>query len=121
MAGDPLIIPLTLCQIGWVAVRACSLPGSIEWEDGTREQVRLDQMPGEFAGYPPGQHFKAVVVRDPADFRLLKATQIQRVEPLPRMSPEEFQDLLRRIPTTRSLPEADWSWQETSSKFVQVR
>jgi hypothetical protein len=109
MAGDPLTTPLTLRQIGQVAVRACSLPGSIEWEDGSREQVRLDQMPGEFADYPLGQHFEAVVVRDPVDFRLLKATQIQRIEPLPRMSPEEFQDLLRRIPTTRSLPEADRS------------
>jgi hypothetical protein len=109
MAGDPLTTPLTLRQIGRVAVRAYALPGSIEWEDGSRELVRLDQMPGEFVGYLPDQHFEAVVVRDPVDFHLLKVTQIQRVEPLPRMSPEEFQDLLRRIPTTRSLPEADWS------------
>ena len=46
-------------QIGKVVPPA---PEQIEWEDGHRERVRLDQMPGEFVTYKPGQTFEAIVV-----------------------------------------------------------
>jgi hypothetical protein len=99
---------LTLHQVGKVAARVRPIPEWIEWEDGQNEQVLLDQMPGEFAAYKPGQPFQAIVVRDPVDFRLLKVTHIRRIRSLPWMSPEEFQDLIRSIPKTSSLPETDW-------------
>jgi hypothetical protein len=100
--------PLTIRQIGRVAARARPLPELIEWEDGHKEAVRLDQMPGQFAAYKPGQPFEAIVIRDSVDFRLLKVTHIQRLRSLPRMSDGEFNDLVHSIPTTRSLPDTDW-------------
>lgn len=72
------------------------------------EKVLLDQMPGEFATDKPGQPFEAIVARDPTDFHLLKATHIQRIKSRPRVSPDEIGDLLRHIPTSSSLPDADW-------------
>lgn len=100
--------PLTLQQVGKVGARVRPVPEWIEWEDGYKEHVRLDQMPGEFAAYKPGQPFRATVVRDAIDFHLVKVTHIQRIRPLPRMLPQEFKNLIDSIPTTRSLPEADW-------------
>lgn len=99
--------PLTIRQIGKV-VGARPNPDLIEWEDGLKEKVRLDQMPGEFATYKPGQPFEAVVARDPTDFHLLKAAHIQRIKSPPRVSPDEIDELLRYIPTASSLPDADW-------------
>jgi hypothetical protein len=100
--------PLTVRQVGRVALRVRPHPELIEWEDGQKEKVRLDQMPGEFAAYKPGQPFEAIVTRDPVDFRLLKVTHIHRIRSLPRMSADEFEDLIQSIPTTNSLPETDW-------------
>lgn len=65
-------------------------------------------MPGEFMTYNPGQTFEAVVSRDPGDFHLLAVTHIRRIGSLPRMRKEEFEELLHAVPTTESLPDADW-------------
>lgn len=99
--------PLSIRQVGRVA-RARPHPDLIQWEDGHKEAVRLDQMPGEFATFRPGQPFAAIVLRDPVDFHLIKVSHVQRAGNLPRMTPEAFDDLLRSIPTTASLPDADW-------------
>ena len=99
--------PLTIRQRGKVA-RVRPLPDLIEWEDGQKEKVRLDQMPGEFAAYKSGQPFEAIVTRDPLDFHLLKVTHVNRMKSLPRLSDNEFNDLIRSIPTTCSLPDTDW-------------
>jgi hypothetical protein len=100
--------PLTVRQIGKVAARVRPLPELIEWENGRLEKVRLDQMPGEFAAYKPGQPFEAIVARDPVDFRLLKVTHIHRIKPFPWMSADEFNDLIRSVPTASSLPDTNW-------------
>ncbi len=100
--------PISIRQIGRVGTHARPHPDTLEWENGRKERVRLDQMPGEFAAYKPGQPFEAIVARDPVDFRLLKVTHIHRIRSLPRMSAEEFSDLLQSIPTTSALPEASW-------------
>ena len=100
--------PLTVRQIGKVAARVRPRPELIEWEDGHKEKVRLDQMPGEFAAYQPGQSFEAIVARDPIDFQLLKVTHIHRIKSLPRMTPQEFGDLISSVPTTSTLHDADW-------------
>jgi hypothetical protein len=99
--------PLTVRQIGRVA-EVRPFPRVIEWENGRRESVRLEQMPGEFAAYKSGQPFEAVVVRDPVDFRLLKVPYIKRVKSLLRISADELNDLNQSIPTTHTLPNADW-------------
>ena len=98
---------LMIRQIGKV-VRCRPFPEQIEWEDGHKESVRLDQMPGEFATYKPGQPFEAIVARDPSDLRLVKVGHVRRISPLPRPSAAEVEALLREVPTTSSLPVADW-------------
>lgn len=107
VAAYRLAAPLVVRQIGKVA-QARPYPNLIQWENGPREAVRLDQMPGAFATYRPGQPFEAIVERDPTDFHLLKVSYIQRAKSPPRMSPEEISDLLNIISTTSSLPDADW-------------
>jgi hypothetical protein len=98
---------LTIRQIGKVT-RCRPFPEQIEWEDGHKEAVRLDQMPGEFATYKPGQPFEAVTVRDPVDLHLVKVSHVRRIESLPQFSAADREALLREIPTTASLPVADW-------------
>lgn len=102
-----LTTPLTIRQIGKVT-RCRPFPEQVEWEDGQKEAVRLDQMPGEFAAYKSGQPFEAIVLRDPVDFHLIKVADVRRTRNLPSMTPEEFEGLLHRIPTSASLPDADW-------------
>ena len=99
--------PLTVRQLGRV-IRARPRPEQIQWEDGHKEVVQLDQMPGEFATYKPGQPFAAIVLRDPVDFHLIKVSHVQRTGNLPEMSAKEFDALVRAIPTTATLPDADW-------------
>ena len=99
--------PLMIRQIGKV-YRARPRPEQIEWEDGHKESVRLDQVPGEFATFKPGQPFEAVVARDPVDFHLVKITHVRRTGLLPLVTADEREVLLQSIPTTTSLPEADW-------------
>jgi hypothetical protein len=101
-------MPLTVRQMGRVAPRMRPHPEIIEWEDGHKEKVTLDQMPGEFAAYVAGQPFEAIVNRDPVDFRLLKVTHVRRIRSLRKMTSDEFTDLIHSIPTTESLPDASW-------------
>jgi hypothetical protein len=100
--------PLMVRQIGKVGARVRPHPEVIEWENGSKENVRLEQMPGEFATYRPGQPFEAIVSRDAVDFHLLKVTHIQRIRPLPWISGDDFKTLIESIPTTKSLPAAVW-------------
>jgi hypothetical protein len=107
VAAYRLRTPLTVRQKGKV-LRARPFPDRIEWEDGLSEEVKLDQMPGDFVTYKPGQPFEAIVARDPVDFRLLKVTYVQRAHARPRISSDEVCGLINSIPTSRSLPDADW-------------
>ncbi len=101
--------PLTIRQIGKVT-RCRPLPEQIQWEDGHKEAVRLDQMPGEFATYKSGQPFDAIVVRDPVNLTLIKVTHIRRTGSLPMVTPTEQEALLREIQTMSSLPEGHWGF-----------
>ncbi len=107
VAAYRLGTPLTIRQIGKV-IRSRPLPDLIEWEDGQKESVRPDQVPGEFVTYKPGQPFEAFVSRDPVDFHLLRFTHVQRIRLQPELSPEEVEDIIRLIPTSSSLPDANW-------------
>jgi hypothetical protein len=100
--------PLIVKQVGKVAPWMRPHPERVEWEDGFVEAVDLDQMPGEFAAYRPGQPFEAWVKRDPVDHRLLEVVHVRRIGQLPWLTRETFDDFIRSIPTTESLPETDW-------------
>ena len=100
--------PLNVKQVGKVGAYLRPLPSQIVWEDGRKERVRPDQMPGEFMTYSPGQPFEAIVSRNPVDFQLIEVVSIRRTSATPRMRPEEFDELRQAIPTTASLPETDW-------------
>jgi hypothetical protein len=99
--------PLTVRQIGKV-LQLRPYPKVIKWDNGKREEVRLDQMPAEFAAFKSGQPFVAIVVRDPTDFRLLKVTHIERIPSLPLLSTDEFNELIEAIPTSKSLPSVEF-------------
>lgn len=100
-------MPLTIRQIGKVT-QCRPLPQQVEWEDGHKESVRPEQMPAEFAGYKAGQPFEAMVVREPVNLQLLKVSYVKRIKPLPRMTEDEREALLRNTTSTASLPNADW-------------
>ena len=97
--------PITVRQTGKVA-QARPRPCLIKWTDGSKEKVRLEQMPDEFASYKPGQPFEAVVKRHPVTYELLEVTDIRRTQPLPRLTDDEFQEFWDSLPTTKSLPAA---------------
>ena len=98
---------LTIRQIGKVDQTRPD-PIRIAWEDGRKERIRLDQMPGAFASYKAGQPFEAVVIRDPVDYRLLRVVHLQKRKATPVLGAGEIDSLLHSIPTAESLPDADW-------------
>jgi hypothetical protein len=97
----------TVREIGTVE-RARPFPVVIRWEDCTEDTATADALPAEFITYAKGQRFEAVVAREPLGYRLVRIVHSQRLAPLPAMTPKEVGELWDSLPTTRSLPEADW-------------
>jgi hypothetical protein len=104
--------PVVVRQLGKV-VQSRPLPRKIEWIDGKSEIVRLENMPGEFAGYKPGQPFEADVERDPLTWRLLRVRSIRRISTITPMTPAKLQEFWQSLPATNSLPISDRKWTES--------
>jgi hypothetical protein len=100
-------VPVIVRQIGAVE-RIQPLPAIVRWEDGSREEAAVDILPPEFLTYSLGQRFEALVARDPESHRIWRIIFSQRLAPLPNLTPEEVDQLWNSLPTTRSLPAADW-------------
>lgn len=99
--------PLLVRQQGKV-YRARPYPELVEWEDGTREKVSLEWMPGEFASYQPGQPFEAVVHRNPVSHKIIKVDYVKRLPTERKLTAQESRQLWDSLPTSKSLPAADW-------------
>ena len=99
--------PLVQTQVGTVLkTRGCI--NVIKWEDGTSESVALEKAPAEFASYKPGQPFESLVSRDPLDFRILELKHVRRRKSFRRLSDQEREELISSLPTSESLPAANW-------------
>lgn len=90
-------------------VRQCGKiigPNRIHWEDGEEEDCEI---PHDFPPkYLDGRGFLAVVVRD-ENWKFVDIVCIEGCDwELPAMTDEEFREFLSKIPTTASLPDADW-------------
>ena len=103
--------PIVVRQIGKVS--RARLPRQITWIDGKTETVALDDLPGEFASYKPGQPFEADVERDPLTWRLRKVRHVQRIHSIPPMAQAELQRFWATMPGTSSLPTSDRDWTES--------
>ena len=89
--------------------RARPYPQQIEWEDGSKEAVSLDQVDSpDFVTFKPGQPFEAVVARDPVTFGLVRVLHIERRGKPSRLQPEAEAALLGEIGSSGQLEEADW-------------
>lgn len=107
--------PVLVRQLGQLT-QARPFPRRITWIDGTTDLVRLEAMPGEFAGYKPGQWFEAIVERDPLTWSLRKVRYVRRTLSLRGMSSAELSQYWSSLPTTQTLPEStrDWTNRGTS-------
>jgi hypothetical protein len=81
---------------------------SIRWENGSKQRVRLDQMPPEFATYKAGQPFEAIVERDPVTTEFVRAVYVARRSERCLLSAEERRKLWDSLSTSVDLPEGDW-------------
>ena len=103
--------PVRLRELGFVSgVRRG--PCQITWLDGMLvEDVTLEQMPRESAGFAQGQWFEAIVEREPDTHALRRVTYVQPVDPLPEMSEDELKTWYQSLRSADSLPpsESDWS------------
>ncbi|MCE9566469.1 MAG: hypothetical protein K8U57_30980 [Planctomycetes bacterium] len=98
--------PLIVRQIGMVC-RARPYPLAVKWEDGTKERVYLERMPGEFATYKAGQPFEAVIHRHPVTHKIMSVEYIKRISQM-AIKTTESDDLWNSVPTSAALPDADW-------------
>lgn len=101
--------PIQVRQFGRVRFGANPYPSRIDWEDGNREAVKIDQVAApDFITFKPGQPIEAVVARDPVDFHLLRIVHIERRAEPARLSANEEADLLESIGSATTLPAAGW-------------
>jgi len=70
--------PIVLKQAGKL-VRMRTIDAIVEWEDGTREKVKLMAFDELFARFRPGQSFEVLVSRDPVSFRVTRAEAIRKL------------------------------------------
>ncbi|MBM4094906.1 MAG: hypothetical protein FJ276_36675 [Planctomycetes bacterium] len=103
---------VTVRQVGQVT-QARPLPRRITWVDGTSEFVNLDDMPGEFASYKPGQPFEADVERDPLTWKIRTVRFVRRIRAIQPMADGELQVFWQSLPATSALPSSERSWTET--------
>jgi hypothetical protein len=97
--------PYPARQIGTVTRRR-PIPDEIQWEDGQLEHVHLSQMPAEFAAFPAGQRFEAIVVRASGTGNLLRAVFVSPLPPLPESSPSQAE--WEALPNTTDAPRVSW-------------
>ncbi|MEQ9412169.1 MAG: hypothetical protein RIK87_30965 [Fuerstiella sp.] len=101
-------MPLKAIQFGRVS-QARPYPSQIQWDDGTREDIRVSQVDADdFITYKPGQPFEAVVARDPVSYRLKRIVHIERRQEPARISAREEAELLDSIGSSKTLPKGDW-------------
>jgi hypothetical protein len=107
--------PLKIRSLGWVSGTGTG-PRVITWIGGDRvEQVTLDQMPPEFAAFDNDQWFEAIVEREPRTFKLIRASFVQRRNPLGRMTKQELDQWWDSLPRTGNLPPSDSDWSNLNS------
>lgn len=74
----------------------------IEWEDGSKQYVSLQEVPTDFLTYPVGQRFEAIVIRDLSDMSFICIECINKKSlKIQYLNPEEIQ-------TIKCLPSGDW-------------
>jgi hypothetical protein len=103
--------PVVVREMGEV-IQVRPQPRRIRWINGRTESVTLDNMPGEFASYKPGQPFEADVERDPLTWRLLKVRFIRRITAIHPMARGELEKFWQSLPVTSSLPASNRDWTE---------
>jgi len=103
--------PIVVRQIGQV-MQARPLPRRIKWIDGTTEPINLEDMPGEFARYKPGQPFEADVERDPVTWKIRKVRFVRRIGSVPALAAADLQKFWQGLPATNSLPTSNRKWTE---------
>jgi hypothetical protein len=98
--------PLELRQIGQVRWGRFPYPKRVIWIDGREDQISLDRVPGEVAGYKTGQWFEADVKRDPKDNRLIEITHAARMSHMRRLGQGEVDQYWESLPRAE-LPQSE--------------
>lgn len=83
-------------------------PHETTWLDGEREQVRLRDAPGEFAGLKMDQCFEAIVLYDRKRSRVRRLLHVQPIDSIESLSEQARQEYLKTLPTATALPTVAW-------------
>jgi len=75
----------------------------IEWIDGTKDTVDLQDCPRESVMIQPGQYFEATVLRDYHDNTIREVCSISPVD-YQDSTDEEIDEFLKSLPTSKDLP-----------------
>jgi uncharacterized protein len=103
--------PAVVRQLGKV-LKVRHAPCEVVWLDGSKDAVSLSAAPAEFAGFPLGQWFEALVERDPGTWHLRRILNVARAEPPDRMPREALKRFWASLPTTSALPKSTRDWTE---------
>lgn len=80
----------------------------VKWEDGTTERVSINQMPGEFASYKPGQPFEAIVVYDHSSKRMARVEFIARRRGVKQTTPVRLEELWSKMKSSNECATTTW-------------
>lgn len=104
--------PILIRQIGCVK-DARNKYRRVTWINKKTEPVALENWPGEFASYKPGQYFEAEVERNPISWKLQKVCSVRLISGIRGMPKKELLSFWNSLPTTNSLPESKRDWTES--------
>lgn len=91
--------PTRMRQVGRANYCRTSRPRGINWANGGKDYVDLNDMPAAFAALKPNQWFEAVVLRDPLSGLLRKVLHIDPIKAPRAMSESEQSEFFASLPS----------------------
>jgi hypothetical protein len=102
-------VPIHVREFGKIVSRRLSYPNKLQWENGIKEDITLDQVDSpDFVTYKEGQPIEAVVARDPLTFKLIRIIDVRRRSSVSRLKVNEEAQLLNDIGSAENLPADGW-------------
>lgn len=100
--------PISVREVGRIAKTSRITRWLIEWVDGRKEWVRVEQMPREMPGFQVGQWIDAVVARERNTGKLAHIVHAMITPPVRRLTGDELEREL--ADHSENVPVADPSW-----------
>jgi len=99
-------LPVLVREFGEVV---SARPGhrAVHWEGGGREPIDIEQFPGEFASFRPGQPFEAYVERDQETMQIRRVLLVKRKHALRAQTAADADTFAVSVQSNKDFPRAN--------------